>query len=141
MKKTVVSIMLIMLLFSLFGCGNKDGLVGSKSKVTGSIITFVSEDGENIESFWSQAVGEKSVTLERSRVYTIKLRPSFTGSQYVSYIGDCAEFTYEEESCTIAFVSDAEKAPVYEITANDTVDFDLTIKVGGYTQTIKICVD
>ena len=131
-----------MLLGCLLGCDNDNSLSGSvNSEITGSIAYFYGEEENAIESFYSEDKQSKQIELSKENTYTIGLRPSFRGSKEALYNGDCATFSFPDGCCEISYIGEENSQPVYEFNIKTDADFDLTIAVADYTQTIKIIVD
>ena len=142
MKKILyLAIIVVTILGYLVGCDNNNPLSGSEnSKITGSIAYFYGEEEAAIESFYSEDKESKQIELSKENTYTIGLRPSFRGSKQAVYNGDCATFSVVDGSCEITYIGEENSQPVYELKIKSNSDFDLTITVGDYSQTIKIIV-
>lgn len=139
MKKLIAVLLSALLLVCLVACDNGEvPSGGGKTEITGSLAYFF--DGveeEAIETFYSEDKENKSIALSKEGAYTIRLRPSFRGSKAAMYSGDCATFSYPDGCCEITFIGE-ESNTLYELKINVHYDFDLTITVDGYVQTIKI---
>ena len=141
MKKTLLFLLLLIVSFCMFGCNNGEPPVGDdNSEITGSIAYFYGEEETAIESFCSEDKESKQIELSKNNTYTIVLRPSFKGSKQAVYTGDCAEFSFSDGCCEITYTGEKDSQPLYELKIKIDADFDLTITVGDYTQTIKIMV-
>ena len=141
MKKILyLAIIVVTILGCLVGCDNDNLHSGSgNSKITGSIAYFYGEEAA-IESFYSEDKELKQIELSKENTYTIGLRPSFIGSKQAVYNGDCATFSVVDGCCEITYIGEENSQPVYELKIKSNSDFDLTITVGDYSQTIKIIV-
>ncbi len=125
----------------MFGCNNIElPAGGGNSEITGSIAYFYGEEETAIESFYSEDRESKQIELSRENTYTIGLRPSFKGSKQAVYTGDCATFSFADGCCEITYTGEEDSQPIYELKIKTDADFDLTITVGDYTQTVKITV-
>ncbi len=141
MKKAFLMILFLTFLIYLAGCDNTEQASGSgDSKITGSLLYFYGDEESAIEVFSSSSSDTKEIALSNGKTYKIELRPSFRGSKQVVYIGDCAEFSFDIGSCEINYIADAESQPIYALTVTSEKDFELTIEVGGYIQTINVNV-
>lgn len=120
---------------------NKVDLVGGGlSKITGSIVYFYGDEETAIDVFHSASDDMKKITLSRDKTYKIGLRPSHKGSRDAVFTGDCAEFTYDDGNCVISYVGEQDNQPMYDLIITAQEDFQLTIDVDGYVQTITICI-
>ncbi len=141
MKKLLLIILSITLLFCLFGCDNEEAPAGGgKSKITGSIAYFYGNEETAIKTFNSEDTQAKEIELSKENTYTIGLRPSFRGSKEAVYEGDCAMFSFADDCCEIAYIGMQNNHPAYKFVIKTDSDFDLTITVDDYSQTIKIIV-
>ena len=141
MKKVLLPVLSILLLFCLFGCDNGQFAAGGgESKVTGSIAYFYASGETTIKAFNSEDTREKSVELSSGSSYTIGLRPSFRGSKQALYTDDPATFSFRDDCCEIDYIGIQNDHPTYKLTVKADSDFDLTITVDDYSQTIKIIV-
>jgi len=142
MKKVLYFVIaLVALLGCLVGCDNDNLPSGSgNSEITGSIAYFYGEEETAIESFYSEDKELKQIELSKENTYTIGLRPSFRGSKQAVYNGDCATFSFADGCCEITYIGEENSQPIYELKIKSDSDFDLTITVGDYSQTIKIIV-
>ena len=132
---------LLILRFAIDSQNKPDPLVGGgKSKITGSIAYFYGDDENAIDTFSTHSTKEKEIKLSKEKTYKIELRPSFVGSKQAVYNGNCAMFYFSDDCCEITYVGEDDDQPVYELKIKTDSDFDLTISVDGYTQTIKIRV-
>jgi len=137
----VVSGVSLILYFAIDSQNKPDPLVGGgKSEITGSIAYFYGDDKNATKVFSTHSTEEKVIKLSKEKTYKIELRPSFTGSKEAVYIGNCATFSVADGCCEITYAGDKDDRSVYALKVNADSDFDLTISVGGYTQTIKIRV-
>ena len=128
-------------LFSCVGCEREELPVGGgPSEITGSIVYVCDDDGVSLGSFWSESTEEKELTLTECQTYRLALEPSFRGSKEAVYVGDCAEFVFDEGCCEVSYLGDEDDRPTYECTVLGETDFSLTVTVGGYTQTILVSV-
>ena len=141
MKKILLLILSLTLLFCLFGCDNEEPPAGGgESKITGSIAYFYGNEETTIETFNSEDTQSKEIELSKENSYTIGLRPSFIGSKSAEYEGDCATFSFADNCCEITYISKQNNQPIYELVIKTDTDFDLTITVDDYSQTIKIII-
>ena len=141
MKKTLLIILSLALLLCLFGCDNDETPAGGgDSKITGSIAYFYGNKETAIKVFNSEDTQAKEIELSKEESYTIGLRPSFIGSKSAEYEGDCATFSFEDNCCEINYIGIQNNHPVYELVIKTDSDFDLTIAVDDYSQTIKIII-
>ena len=141
MKKALLMILSLALLFCLFGCDSKEAPAGGgESKITGSIAYFYENEGTAIKVFYSEDTQVKEIELSKGATYTIGLRPSFTGSKQAVYEGDCATFSFAEDCCEIAYIGIKDDHPIYEFTIKADSNFDLIVAVDNYSQSIKIIV-
>ena len=132
---------LLILRFAIDSQNKPDPLVGGgKSEITGSIAYFYGDDENAIDTFSTHSTEEKEIKLSKEKTYKIELRPSFVGSKQAVYNGNCAMFYFADDCCEITYVGEDDDQPVYELKIKTDSDFDLTISVDGYTQTIKIRV-
>ncbi len=143
MKKILYFVIAVVaLLGCLVGCDNDNPPSGSGNpEITGSIAYFYGEEETAIESFYSEDKESKQIELSKEHTYTIGLRPSFRGSKQAVYNGDCATFSFADGCCEITYIGEEDSQPVYELKIKTDADFDLTITVDDYTQTVKIIVD
>ena len=141
MKKAFLFSIVLIFLLCFSSC---DELVpsfgGGNSEITGSIVYFYGKEETAIESFYSEDKESKQIELSKENTYTIGLRPSFRGSKQAIYNGDCATFSVVDGCCEITYIGEENSQPVYELKIKSNSDFDLTIAVGDYSQTIKIIV-
>ncbi len=129
------------LVFCLFGCDNDEVPAGGgNSEITGSLAYFYGEGEAAIEVFYSEDKENKEIVLSKENTYTIGLRPSFRGSKSAEYEGDCATFSFANNCCEITYLGKRNDHPVYELVIKAASDFDLTITVDDYSQTIKIII-
>ena len=141
MKKTLLIILYLALLLCLFGCDNDETPAGGgDSKITGSIAYFYGNEEAAIKTFNSEDSQAKEIELSKGNSYTIGLRPSFIGSKSAEYEGDCATFSFADNCCEINYIGKHNNHPVYELVIKTDSDFDLTITVDDYSQTIKIII-
>lgn len=142
MKKAFnVTLILIILLLCFYGCDNYGSPSGGgNSEITGSIAYFYGEEETAIESFYSEDKALKQIELSKECTYKIGLRPSFRGSKQALYNGDCATFSFANGCCEITYIGEEDSQPVYELKIKSDSDFELTINVDDYSQTIKIIV-
>jgi len=142
MKKILLLLLSIIVAFCLFGCEDEEQSAGGgNSEITGSLAYFYGEGENAIEVFYSEDKENKEITLSKENTYTIVLRPSFRGSKEVVYVGNCATFDFPDGYCEITYVGeDDEQPPVYELELKTDYDFDLTITVDDYSQTVRIIV-
>lgn len=133
--------LLTALLVSLVGCEKNAPTGGDDSKITGCIAYFYGDEETVIESFYSEDKEPKQIELSKKNTYTIGFRPSFRGSKEAVYRGDCATFSFADNCCEITYIGEKSSHPLYELKIKSTSDFDLTITVDDYTQTVKIIVD
>lgn len=141
MKKILLLILSLTLLFCLFGCNNEEAPAGGEeSKITGSIAYFYGGEETAMKSFYSEDTQDKEIELSKGNSYTIGLRPSFRGSKAAEYEGDCATFSFADNCCEITYIGKQNNQPVYELVIKTDTDFDLTINVDDYSQTIKIII-
>ena len=141
MKKILLIILSLALLLCLFGCDNGETPAGGgDSKITGSIAYFYSNEETAIKTFNSEDTQTKEIELSKGNSYTIGLRPSLRGSKSAEYEGDCATFFFADNCCEITYIGIQDNHPVYEFVIKTDSDFDLTITVDDYSQTIKIIV-
>ena len=141
MKKVLLLILSLSLLLCLFGCDNGQFAAGGgESKVTGSIAYFYASGETAIKAFNSEDTREKSIELSRGSSYTIGLRPSFRGSKQALYTDDPATFSFADDCCEITYIGMQNDHPAYKLAIKTDSDFDLTITVDDYSQTIKIIV-
>ena len=141
MKRAFLMILFLTFLISLFGCDNTEEALGAgDSKITGSLLYFYGDEESAIEVFSSSSSDTKEITLSKGKTYKIELRPSFRGSKQAVYIGDLAEFSFDIGSCEINYIADDESEPLYALTVTTEKDFELTVEVDGYIQTITVYV-
>ena len=141
MKKLLLLILSLTLAFCLFGCDNDEAPVGGgDSKITGSIAYFYGNEEAAIKTFNSEDSQAKEIELSKDHSYTIGLRPSFRGSKSAEYEGDCATFSFADNCCEINYIGKHNNHPVYKLGIKTDLDFDLTINVDDYSQTIKIII-
>ncbi len=141
MKKIILLILSLALLFCLFGCDNEEAPSGGgDSKITGSIAYFYGNEETAIKTFNSEDTQPKEIELSKDNSYTVGLRPSFTGSKSAEYEGDCAIFSFADNCCEITYIGKQNNHPVYELVIKTDSDFDLKITVDDYSQTIKIII-
>ena len=139
MKKILLMLLSLALVFSAVGCDNgEEPAGGTDSKVTGSIVYFFGEEDSAIKTFNSENTQPKQIELSRGVTYTIGLRPSFKGSKSAFYQGDCASFSFGDGCCDIAYIGDVDNKPTYTLVVKSSSNFDLTVKVNSYIQTVKI---
>ena len=141
MKKTLLIILSLALILCLLGCDNNETPAGGEnSKITGSIAYFYGNEEAAIKTFNSEDSQAKEIELSKGNSYTIGLRPSFRGSKSAEYEGDCATFSFADNCCEINYIGIQNSHPVYELVIKTDSDFDLTITVDDYSQTIKIMI-
>lgn len=141
MKKILRLIVSLALLLCLLGCDNEEAPAGGgESEITGSIAYFYSNEDAAIKVFNSEDTQTKEIELSKEATYTIGLRPSFRGSKQAVYEGDCATFSFADDCCEVAYIGMQNDRPAYEFVINTDSDFELTITVDGYSQTIKIII-
>ena len=141
MKKLLLLFLSIIVVLCLFGCDNEESPAGGgNSEITGSLAYFYGEGETAIEVFYSEDKENKEITLSKENAYTIGLRPSFRGSKEAIYNGDCATFSFADGCCEIIYIGEENSQPIYKIQIKRDADFDLTISVDNYSQTIRIVV-
>ena len=141
MKKILLMLLSVTLLMCLPGCDLDEAPAGGgNSEVTGSIAYFYGNEKTAIKTFYSEDTQAKRIELSKESTYTIGLRPSFRGSKEAAYDGDCATFSFADDRCEISYIGIEDNHPTYEFVIRADTDFDLTITVDGYSQTIEIIV-
>ena len=140
MKKILLLILSLTLSFCLFGCNHEPPASSGKFEITGSIAYFYGDAETAIKTFSSENTQTKEIRLSKENTYTIGLRPTFRGSNSAVYDGDCATFSFADGCCEITYIGKQNNQPVYELVIKTDSNFDLTITVDDYTQTIKIII-
>ena len=141
MKKVLLLISYLTLLFCIYGCNSEEAPAGGgESKITGSIAYFYDNEETAIKTFNSEDTQAKEIKLSKKTTYTLGLRPSFRGSKQAVYEGDCATFSFADDCCEVAYIGMKNNSPVYEFVIKTDADFDLTITVSDYSQTIKVII-
>ena len=141
MKNALFALLLFALLFCFIACDNGESAAGGGvSEITGNIAYFYGYEEFAIDVFYSESTDVKEITLQRNKTYKIGFRPSFRGSKSAVYVGDVAKFTFPDGCCDVSYVGDEENHPIYELIITGTNDFDLTVEIDGYVQTISIKV-
>lgn len=141
MKKILLLLLSLIVALCLFGCDNEEPPAGGgNSEITGSIAYFYGEEDTAIESFYSEDKESKQIELAKENTHKIGLRPSYRGSKEAVYNGDCATFSFADGCCEINYIGEENSQPVYELKIITDSDFDLTISVDDYSQTVRIIV-
>ena len=141
MKRILMFLLHLSLLFCIFGCNNmKTPEGGGESIITGSVAYFYDNEETVIKIFNSVDINEKEITLLKETVYYIGLEPNYKGSKALAYNEDCAGFFFMDNYCDITYIGIKSYKPFYELVIKTDSTFDLTITVSDYTQTIKIIV-
>ena len=140
MKKILVIAMAAVLTLCLFSCslgnsGSNDGF----TDMTGCIVTVY--EGENVlGSFYSESALPKEITLNSDSTYRIAVAPSFNESRDTQFSGNCASFKHADGVCSVKYIGHRNYQPSYELTVLSSIDFEIQVGVGAFSQIIKVKV-
>ena len=113
---------------------------GGTSEIIGNTVYFYDGGETAIHTFSSDSNEEREIKLSAERTYRIEIRPISKGSKDAVYFGNCAMFHFEDGCCEIIYVGEKEDRPIYELKIDTDSDFDLTVEVDGFRQTVRIQV-
>ena len=138
MKRIIAVIISALFAITLFSCDFEESTGGGDVEILGNIISFEDECGAVIGTFSSNVASEKNIALSLNKDYKISVEPIFRGSRDAMFRENNIEFIYDSSVCFIEYLGEENYRPTYKITLSEEGNFTLTVKAGGYSQSITV---